>query len=216
MLAAEPATGWLRAMAGVQSHHRSLLIWPDLVADGDWPDLRRLLYTGARILSVNRPMPAAESAPLRAVELAVWGHGTTAGTAGGPADGPDTSTAGPAEWQHLTALWQRADLTPLPPTTRLDPAWRHARLRRAGRLVAAASVQRLAAPLGETQARRLICSVACEPSARRSGAARQCVQALTDTPGEAAALLEPGTGSDRFFARLGWRPVGRAYLYRYC
>lgn len=212
MTTAELAAPWLRAIEGVQSHHRSLLIWPDLVADENWPDVRQLLYTGARILCLGRPMPGAESTVLPAVTLDVWGGGRSAE----PAGEPDTSAAGHAEWRQLTELWEQVRLTPLPPTARLDPAWRHARLHRSGRLVASASVQHLAAPLGESGARLLICSVACDPAARRSGAARQCVQALTARRGEAAALVEPGTGSDRFFARLGWQPVGNAYLYRYC
>jgi hypothetical protein len=177
--------------------------------------VRQLLHTGARILCLGRPMPEAESAALPAVEIQVWEGGTLAGPADASAGGPDTSSVGPDEWQDLTALWAGAKLTPLPPTARLDPAWSHARLRRGGRLVASASVQQLAAPLGSADARLLICSVACDLAERRSGAARQCVHALTACRGAAAALLEPGTGSDRFFVRLGWQPVGSAYLYRY-
>lgn len=212
---ATTAARWLRSFAGVQSHHRSLLIWPDLVADADWPDVRLLLHTGARILSLGRPMPEAESAVLPAVELQVWGGSAPARPAGASAGGPDTSTARPGEWRDLTALWEQAGLTPLPPTARLDPVWSHARLRRAGCLVASASVQHLAAPLGSSGARLLTCSVACDSAERRTGAARQCVQALIARRGEAAALIEPGTGSELFFARLGWQPVGSAYLYRY-
>jgi len=207
-----PAADWLHSVAGVQSHHRSLLLWPDVLDGTGWSGVRPLLHTGARILSLGRPLPDGESAALQAVPLEVWGGRTPAG----PPEGADSDVPGQAEWQQLAALWQQAGLTPLPPTARADPAWSHARIQRNGRPVAAASAQQLLAPLGESGAGLLVCSVACEPAGRRTGAARRCVQALTAGRGEAAALLEPGSGSDRFFAGIGWRPVGSAYLYRYC
>ncbi|GAA0674445.1 hypothetical protein GCM10010193_29210 [Kitasatospora atroaurantiaca] len=226
MVVTEPAADWLHSVAGVQSHHRSLLLWPDLLDGAGWSRVRPLLHTGARILSLGRPLPDGESAALRAVPLEVWGADAPDGPPGGAAcdvpgpacdvPGPACDVPGPAEWQQLAALWQQAGLTPLPPTARDDPSWSHARIHRDGRPVAAAGAQQLLAPLGESGARLLVCSVVCEPAARRTGAARRCVQALTAGRGGAAALLEPGSGSDRFFAGIGWRPVGRAYLYRYC
>ncbi|WP_202232086.1 hypothetical protein [Actinacidiphila reveromycinica] len=208
--AAAPPGCWLHGLPGIQSHQRSLLVWPDLLGAAGAAWVGSLLFTGTRLLSLGAPLPVPARRAPQPVRLAVWGGpGAEA-----PPQGVWTQTPDRPCWERMTGLWTAAGLTPLPPSARSAADWRHAGRGQGTELAGCASAQQLMAPLGATGARRLVCSVVSDPARRRTGVARACVRAVAGGAG-AAALLEPGSGSDRFFAALEWTPVGDAYFYHH-
>jgi hypothetical protein len=202
-------TTWLAGIRGVQSHHRSLLVWPDLVSGVDEAALRLLVHTGARVLALGGPLPATCVDRLQPVELSLW----TGRSGAASSSGVNTTTPTTTEWRQMQRLWHDNRLTVLPDSARDDPDWRHARAVHDGEMLACASIQRLAAEVDG--ARALVCGVAARVDRRRTGHAHRCVAALLP-PGEpVAAVLEPGSGSDGFFTRIGWQRTGPVFLYRH-
>lgn len=171
-----------------------------------------MLHTGARVLSLGTPFPAAVVADVHTMTLEIWTMGERP-CVGGHDDDVSIGEPSPGEWAELVAMSRAVGLTPLAGSARCHPQWRHARVRGRSGLVAAASVQGLAAEVAGGP-RRLVCSVMSAPPSRHRGAARQCVDAAA-AGAPAAALVERGAASGGFFARLGWAATGTAHLYCY-
>lgn len=200
------------APAGVVSHRRSLLVWPDLLDAADRVLLGTVLTTGARLLAFGRPLPAAVAAGVPGRRLQVWGSPTGRP---GPVRPVGIGRPGPGEWAAVQDLHAAAGLVPLPVGARDDPVWTHARLVRPdGTLEATASAQALPRPPVPGSGPTLVCGVATHPRARGAGAASACVAALSAALGPAAAITED-VAAAAFFRRIDWVAAGHAWLHRW-
>ncbi|MEU9096817.1 GNAT family N-acetyltransferase [Streptomyces sp. NPDC048361] len=215
LAATEPSAGgreWLAALPGFQSHHRSVLTWPALIEGAGTELADAVLHSGARVLAFGVPFPDTLVGDVAHETVTVWTVDPDGRT---PAA---SATPTPEQWSQMVELWRATGITVLAGSARDHPSWTHALcfnpLDPPGHVVATASTQQLPHPITELGARILMCAVATSPDHRKKGAAAQCVRALT-AGRRAAALVEAGSQSARFFQHLGWRPDSVAHLYRY-
>ncbi|WP_330334621.1 hypothetical protein OHS33_35895 [Streptomyces sp. NBC_00536] len=203
-----------------------MLTWPALIEGAGTELADAVLHSGARVLAFGAPFPdplvhdvAHETVTVWTVEpgahppegRASTGTGTGTRTAAGTA----TATPTPEQWSQMAALWRGTGITVLAESARDHASWTHARcLDLRGRVVATASAQQLPGPVTGSGARLLVCAVATSADHRNRGAGARCVRAVT-AGRRAAALVEAGSPSGRFFQRLGWAPATVAHLYRY-
>ncbi|MET9361755.1 GNAT family N-acetyltransferase [Streptomyces sp. NPDC006632] len=206
----------MAALPGFQSHHRSVLTWPALIEDAGAELADAVLHSGARVLAFGSPFPDALVRDVEHETVTVWTVAPDARPAPEiPAARASTTTPVPEQWIRMAALWRATGITVLADSARDHTSWTHARrLDPRGHVIATASVQQLTCPVTESGARLLVCAVATSPDHRKKGAAAHCVRAVT-AGRRAAALVEAGSQSARFFERLGWRPATVAHLYRY-
>jgi GNAT superfamily N-acetyltransferase len=207
--------GFLRAVSGVQSHGRSLLVWPQRLTSESVQVLRVLAPLGVRIVSfelggldwVWPGEPARES---------LWLFvGRTPGI--GPSPVGETGSEfsiGLQEVEMVQALHRCCAITPLPADVLVGGEdWTHALHRHGGHILATASLQRLLHPVEPLLAApSLVCAVGVHPQWRRSGLGRRVVdQVLSRQDGSpAVALVEAGNPqAAAFFQALGWRDSGR-------
>jgi Acetyltransferase (GNAT) family len=207
------ATGqeWVAGLPGFHSHHRSVLTWPSLIEGAGMELADAVLHSGARVLAFGAPFPDALVHDVEHETVTVW----TVDPDGRTAAEAATATPAPGHWAEMTALWRATGITVLAGSARDHASWTHARcLDPPGRVVATASAQQLPGPVTASGARLLVCAVATSPGHRKKGAGAHCVRAVT-AGRRAAALVEAGSHSARFFERLGWAPATVAHLYRY-
>jgi GNAT superfamily N-acetyltransferase len=196
--------------AGVQSHGRSLIVWPQsLEADGI-ELLRFAVPLGARIIVIGGTLAECPIWPgeVQGRRLLVY-HSSSPLGEGAPAPLPlDQETA-----LRVQALHRACGLTPLPLASLVSGAeWVHSFVCAAQDVVAVASLERLNYPLpGRQAAVSLLCAIAVHPSFRRRGLGARAVEGVLtrSSTGAAIALLEANGSSSRpFFEHLGWYETG--------
>jgi hypothetical protein len=203
---------------GVQSHGRSLLVWPDRLDHAGARLLRRLVPLGVRIVVFGPPttagaLPVWPGQPLTCSHAVYWRRpraGRLTDVDGGCFD----SDLCPTEIQ---ALHRAGGVTPLPASVLRDNGgWRHAVVVDGDVPVAVASAQQLAWPLpgsGRGPA-RLVSAVAVAGSRRRLGLGRSVVENVAADADAAFALVAAAEGPARvFFESLGWERGNVAATY---
>lgn len=211
---------------GVETHRRSLLVWPTLLDDSASALLRVIATTGARLLVFDEQLPAELTGGMPPVALTSWCDDTAPGPDGvaGTRD-PNAGAPGSSRWSEIVALHRECGLVPLPPAVRAASEWRHTWLadgshdrpdgRSDGGLLAAASMQQVANPIGPAGARHLVACVATRPAVRRRGAAARCVAAVRAAAGGPCAAITENRAAARFFEHVGWRRYQTVWLYRW-
>jgi GNAT superfamily N-acetyltransferase len=193
--------------AGIQSHGRSLLVWPTELSNSGIALLREVAPLGARFVVLGDRGTAAAldvwPGEPQLTELHVF-------TGARPADfaaAPKALSDG-----MVVALQRACGLTPLPANVLDDDfGWTHSAVVEGDTPVAWASAQHLDRVVPGTSASVLVCAVAVHPNARGRGLGRSVVAgALRRPPTQpAAALVVAGDEAAlRFFNALGWRDVG--------
>lgn len=209
-------TGAVGQAAGVQFHARSLLVWPDRLDEYARAWIAEMVWTGARVLSLDAPLPEDVSGGLSPSVLDRWAADPS--TTRKP-PGVRTETPMFEEWITMASLWQRCGITPLASSARTDRLWIHARWPCCGvqnSTAATACRQRLLHPVGSASATGLICCLAVAPALRTRGHGAACLAAATACAGgPVIALVECHSQSGGFFAHLGWRHDGHGYLYEH-
>ncbi|MEU4771522.1 hypothetical protein [Micromonospora sp. NPDC023644] len=197
---------------GVASHHRSLLVAPHRLAPESVDLLRKIVHTGARVLSFGGPLPPSVTT-VEAVRLRLWRQPSTAPPA---PRGAAVRTPQPSEWEQMSALHRACGVTVLPPSAREHPSWRHSFVQECSRaVVATASAQRVPDGLLGAGITTLVCGVAVLARARRCGLASSCVTGLlADASGRAAAITDSTDGVGLFGA-MGWVGSDDVWLSRW-
>ena len=198
--------------SGLQSHGRSLLVWPERLDPKAERLLRGVVPLGARVVAFGPP-PAISDLPVwpgvpRTAPYAIYRR---------PVD------TGEAEWNsgdcrcecrqceaEAQRLQRAAGLTPLPASVlRNTTGWRHAVVGGRHRPVAMASAQLLAWAVSDARAdtARLVAAVAVDPARRRAGLGATVVERVAAGPDAAVALVAvDDRAARRFFDALGWEP----------
>lgn len=212
--------------AGIETHRRSLLVWPTLLDDSAAALLRVVATTGARLLAFDEPLPAELTGGMPPVALTSWCDDTAPGpdTMAGNRE-PSAGTPGGSRWSEIVALHRECGLVPLPPSVRAASEWRHAWLadgshdqpdaRSGGDVVATASMQQVTNPIGPAAARHLVACVATRPAARRRGVAARCVAAVRAAAAGPCAAITENRVAAGFFEHVGWRRYQTVWLYRW-
>lgn len=211
------ATGVLAA--GVQSHGRSLLVWPELLDLAGEQLLRGVVPFGARVIAFG-PVPPVGDLPVwpgkpltSRYDIYRWRP-----SAGGAVPDFADSTCG-CDRCHagVQALQRAGGLTPLPALVlERGSGWRHAVVAERHTPVAVASAQLLAWPLPDvsTGAVRLVAGVAVAPGRRRAGLGGAVVERVVAGPDAAVALVAAADRpARRFFEALGWDQRGAVATY---
>jgi GNAT superfamily N-acetyltransferase len=205
---------------GLQSHDRSLLVWPERLDPKAVRMLRGVVALGARVVafappSVTGDLPFWPGVPCT-TPYAIYRRPAEAGGAEWLLGADDPCDCERCE-AGVQSLQRAGGLTPLPASVLRDTTgWRHAVVGERHVPVAVASAQLLAWPVLAAGADtvRLVAAVAVNPARRRAGLGREVVDRIVCGSHSAVALVGvDDRPARRFFEASGWEHHGALATY---
>lgn len=190
---------------GIQSHGRSVIVWPTLLDESGVALLRCLVGFGIRIIVFGEvkecPIWPGE---IEGEYLHVLAYFPSVGLIGSKQYSISNTII-----HDVQTLQRECSLIPLPKSVYKNPiGWRHNALYSDNILVASASLQQLRyTPDATTCPTSLLCSVAVSPYWQRKGLGRGIISGLLDsanTPTVIALVEMHSNRSLSFFEKLGW------------